>query len=109
VVAPKPDTSGLSDAVPKLSMSDVSSLTLADTLSLLDERLQLTLGLRQQRRSTSSTATAASATPPLDRPLVLRLAIEKALDEDYYVGRRIPVSYCSACPARCCCRPPWGF
>jgi iron complex outermembrane receptor protein len=35
--------------VPTLSTADVSSLALADTLSMLDDRLQLTLGLRQQR------------------------------------------------------------
>ncbi len=35
--------------VPKISSSDLSGLALADTLSILDERAQLTLGLRQQR------------------------------------------------------------
>ncbi|MGE8566866.1 MAG: TonB-dependent siderophore receptor [Achromobacter sp.] len=35
--------------VPKVSSSDLSGLALADTMSILDERAQLTLGLRQQR------------------------------------------------------------
>ncbi|MBR8655751.1 TonB-dependent receptor [Achromobacter sp. Marseille-Q0513] len=35
--------------VPKVSSSELSGLALADTLSILDERAQLTLGLRQQR------------------------------------------------------------
>ncbi|WP_312427986.1 TonB-dependent receptor [Achromobacter sp.] len=35
--------------VPKVSSSDLSGLALADTLSILDERAQLTLGLRHQR------------------------------------------------------------
>jgi iron complex outermembrane receptor protein len=35
--------------VPKISSSDLSGLALADTLSILDERAQLTLGVRQQR------------------------------------------------------------
>lgn len=36
-------------SVPKVSSSDLTGLALADTLSVLDERAQLTLGLRQQR------------------------------------------------------------
>ncbi len=36
-------------SVPKVSSSDLSGLALADTLSILDERAQLTLGVRQQR------------------------------------------------------------
>ncbi|EFF73536.1 TonB-dependent receptor [Achromobacter piechaudii] len=35
--------------VPKVSSSDLSGLALADTMSILDERAQLTLGVRQQR------------------------------------------------------------
>jgi iron complex outermembrane receptor protein len=35
--------------VPKVSSSDLSGLAQADTMSILDERAQLTLGLRQQR------------------------------------------------------------
>lgn len=36
-------------SVPKIASSDLSGLALADTLSILDERAQLTLGVRQQR------------------------------------------------------------
>lgn len=36
-------------SVPKVSSSDLSGFALADTLSVLDERVQLTLGARQQR------------------------------------------------------------
>lgn len=35
--------------VPKVSSSDLSGLALADTMSILDERAQLTLGVRHQR------------------------------------------------------------
>ncbi|SEJ74066.1 TonB-dependent receptor [Achromobacter sp. NFACC18-2] len=35
--------------VPKVSSSDLSGLALADTLSILDDRAQLTLGVRHQR------------------------------------------------------------
>ncbi|WP_052097355.1 TonB-dependent receptor [Achromobacter sp. RTa] len=36
-------------SVPKVSSSDLSGFALADTLSILDERAQLSLGVRQQR------------------------------------------------------------
>lgn len=36
-------------SVPKVSSSDLTGFALADTLSVLDERVQLTLGARQQR------------------------------------------------------------
>lgn len=36
-------------SVPKVSSSDLTGFALADTMSVLDERVQLTLGARQQR------------------------------------------------------------
>jgi iron complex outermembrane receptor protein len=51
VFAPQPSFSGLPSPgdAPKVSDQDLSSFAFADTLSVLDKRVQLTLGLRYQK------------------------------------------------------------
>lgn len=53
---------GATDTRPRVSTSDLSGIALADTLSILDERVQLTLGLRQQYVSTRNYDRATQAT-----------------------------------------------
>ncbi|MCY1272665.1 Ferrichrome receptor FcuA [compost metagenome] len=45
---PVPDYSALDGSIPKTSEVDLGGVALSDRLSLLDERLQLTLGIRRQ-------------------------------------------------------------
>lgn len=56
IFASEPSFTGLPDPgdAPKVSEQKLSSLALADTLSVLDERIQLTLGLRRQQVETDS-------------------------------------------------------
>lgn len=49
IVRPEPVLGGLSDNLPKANETVLSSLALADTLSFLQDRVQLTLGARHQR------------------------------------------------------------
>ncbi|WP_178372247.1 TonB-dependent receptor [Pollutimonas bauzanensis] len=44
-----PSLAGYSDTAPKTAESNLTSLALADTLHFLDDKVQLTLGARQQR------------------------------------------------------------
>lgn len=61
--------------VPKISSSDLSGLALADTLSILDERAQLTLGVRQQRiQSRNFNATTGVRTVSYDESATTPLA-----------------------------------
>ncbi|MDR0279445.1 MAG: TonB-dependent receptor [Paucimonas sp.] len=78
-------------STPKVSASEVSGIALADTLSLFEERLQLTLGLRQQRIDSSNYNTRgdshydASRTTPL-LGLVLKPLDNLALYYNYVEG-----------------------
>ena len=61
--------------VPKVSSSDLSGLALADTMSILDERAQLTLGVRQQRiESRNFNATTGVRTVSYDESATTPLA-----------------------------------
>jgi iron complex outermembrane receptor protein len=61
--------------VPKISSSDLSGLALADTLSILDERAQLTLGVRQQRiQSRNFNGTTGARTVSYDESATTPLA-----------------------------------
>lgn len=51
----------------KVSASELSGVALADTLSVLDERLQLTLGLRQQSIESHNYNTAGAVTTTYDK------------------------------------------
>ncbi|MFC4761760.1 TonB-dependent receptor [Dyella koreensis] len=48
--------------VPKISSSQLSGVALADTMSVLSDRLQLTLGLRQQKVESDNFSAATGAT-----------------------------------------------
>lgn len=54
VVVPKPNLSGYDTHPRLLSRQRLAGLAIADTLSVLDERVQLTLGLRRQQVTTDS-------------------------------------------------------
>ena len=61
--------------VPKVSSSDLTGLALADTMSILDERAQLTLGVRQQRiESRNFNATTGVRTVSYDESATTPLA-----------------------------------
>lgn len=61
--------------VPKVSSSDLSGVALADTMSILDERAQLTLGVRQQRiESRNFNATTGVRTVSYDESATTPLA-----------------------------------
>jgi iron complex outermembrane receptor protein len=55
----KPDT-------PKVSASELSGVAIADTLSVLDERVQVTVGLRQQRIQSNNYNSAGAVTTAYD-------------------------------------------
>jgi iron complex outermembrane recepter protein len=64
---PSPSMAGVANDPPKDSENELDSLALADTLSMLDGRLQLLLGLRQQRvRSTSFNPDGSVSGTPYD-------------------------------------------
>ncbi len=51
-------------ATPKVSATELSGIALADTLSILDQRVQVTLGLRKQNvQSTTTTPPVQSLQP----------------------------------------------
>ncbi len=55
-------------AVPKTSSSQLSGVALADTMGVLDDRLQLTLGLRQQQvNSDNFSASTGAVTASYDK------------------------------------------
>jgi iron complex outermembrane receptor protein len=56
-----PSFPGANNSRPRVSSSNLSGIALADTLSMLDERVQLTLGLRQQYVSTRNYDRATQA------------------------------------------------
>ena len=53
-------------ATPKVSASELSGVAIADTLSVLDQRVQVTVGLRQQRIQSSNYNSAGGATSTYD-------------------------------------------
>ncbi len=61
--------------LPKVSSSDLTGFALADTMSILDERAQLTLGVRQQRiESRNFNATTGARTLSYDESATTPLA-----------------------------------
>ncbi|MGO4331789.1 TonB-dependent receptor [Cupriavidus sp. 2TAF22] len=60
--------------VPKVSDSTLSGLSLADTLSVLDDRVQLTLGLRYQQVKSNNYAATGAKTATYDESAVTPLA-----------------------------------
>lgn len=56
IFVPPPNFAGASRARPRRSESDLTSIAFADTLSVLDDRLQLTLGARAQQVKVESFA-----------------------------------------------------
>ncbi|MGO4813269.1 TonB-dependent receptor [Cupriavidus sp. 2MCAB6] len=60
--------------VPKVSDSTLSGLSLADTLSVLDDRVQLTLGLRYQQVRSNNYAATGAKTSAYDESAVTPLA-----------------------------------
>ena len=62
-------------SVPKTSSSQLSGVALADTMSVLNDRLQLTLGLRQQKvQSDNFSATTGATTSSYNKSAVTPLA-----------------------------------
>ncbi|AGH86423.1 TonB-dependent receptor [Ralstonia pseudosolanacearum] len=62
-------------AVPKTSSSQLSGVALADTMGVLDDRLQLTLGLRQQQvNSDNFSASTGAVTASYDKRAVTPMA-----------------------------------
>jgi iron complex outermembrane receptor protein len=62
-------------SVPKTSSSQLSGVALADTMSVLNDRLQLTLGLRQQQvHSDNFSAATGAATSTYDKSAVTPMA-----------------------------------
>ena len=53
-------------ATPKVSASELSGVAIADTLSVLDQRVQVTVGMRQQRIQSSNYNSAGGATSTYD-------------------------------------------
>ncbi len=70
VVVPQPSIAGLAGpgTVPKTASTDFSGVAVADTLSALDNRVQLTLGLRQQTvKSGNYNPTTGASTSSYDK------------------------------------------
>lgn len=60
-------------AVPKLSENRLSGIALGDTLSMLDKRLQLTLGLRHQKVESDNFATTGAITSSYSKSAITPL------------------------------------
>src|SRR5262249_40014840 len=65
VAVPLPDLSAYPTDPPLLNRQRLSSLALADTLSWLDERVQLTLGVRAQSVRNVNYGANGAVTPPV--------------------------------------------
>lgn len=66
----QPSIAGLRgpDAVPQTGSADISGVALADTMSMLQDRVQLTLGVRQQKvKSANYSPTTGAATSSYDK------------------------------------------
>lgn len=71
ILRPAPTISNPSNDLPKTSERELTSLALADTLSVLEERVQLTLGARHQRvESEAFNATTGARTANYDESAV---------------------------------------
>lgn len=62
----RPKPSIAEPATPKVSATELSGIALADTLSMFDQRLQLTFGLRQQNIQSSNYNAAGAVTASYD-------------------------------------------
>ncbi|QHF44449.1 TonB-dependent siderophore receptor [Pseudomonas sp. S35] len=62
----RPKPSIAKPAAPKVSASELSGVAIADTLSVLDERVQVTVGLRQQRIRSNNYNRAGAVTTAYD-------------------------------------------
>ena len=62
----RPKPSIAEPATPKVSASELSGIALADTLSILEQRVQLTLGVRQQNIRSHNYNTAGAVTASFD-------------------------------------------
>ncbi|WP_028605452.1 TonB-dependent receptor [Ottowia thiooxydans] len=92
----QPSISGLADAsnIPKTGATTASGIAIADTLSMMDDRLQVTLGLRHQRvksenfngttGATTSTYNKSVTTPGLG--VLFKVAPNVALYANYIEG-----------------------
>lgn len=69
VVVPEPSLANLAGPgdVPKTGESNLSGLALADTLSVLDDRIQLTLGVRQQKVGVQNFSTSGALSSRYDK------------------------------------------
>ncbi|WP_157131572.1 TonB-dependent receptor [Piscinibacter gummiphilus] len=65
VFLPPPDLSAYATDPPLINRQRLSGVALADTLSLLDERVQLTLGVRQQSVKNTNYAANGTVNPPV--------------------------------------------
>lgn len=89
-----PSLAGVSSTLPKLSETELSSLAVADTLSVLDDQVQLTLGARhQQVKVEAFNATTGARTSTYDEHavtpavgLVVKLRPNVALYANYIEG-----------------------
>ncbi len=62
----RPEPSIAKPDAPKVSASELSGVAIADTLSMLDERVQVTVGLRQQRIQSNNYNSAGAVTTTYD-------------------------------------------
>ena len=62
----RPEPSIAKPDAPKVSASELSGVAIADTLSMLDERVQVTVGLRQQRIQSNNYNSAGTVTTAYD-------------------------------------------
>lgn len=89
-----PSLAGVSNNLPKISETELSSLAVADTLSVLDDKVQLTLGARhQQVRVDAFNATTGALTSAYDEHavtpaagLVVKLRPNVSLYANYIEG-----------------------
>lgn len=89
-----PSLAGVSNDLPKISETELSSLAVADTLSMLDDTVQLTLGARhQQVKVEAFNATTGARTSTYDEQavtpavgLVVKLRPNVALYANYIEG-----------------------
>jgi iron complex outermembrane receptor protein len=90
----QPSLAAYRSSAPKTAESDLTSFALSDTLHLLDDRVQLTLGARQQRvRAQNFNATTGALTTAYDDDkltpavaLVVRMSKELSVYGNYIEG-----------------------
>ena len=82
-----PSLAGVSDQLPKISETALSSLAVADTLSVLEDKVQLTLGARRQQvkvDASTSTYDEHAVTPAVG--LVVKVRPNVSLYANYIEG-----------------------